>query len=89
MCFDVNADGDTVYSDDASTGRSGVAAYDLKRVDAQALAAVARGNGFAASFAGDGTYSASSDQARFRSSELPCHFPLTRKYPCSRMGKCR
>lgn len=76
MRFDVQDDGDTVYADDASTGRSGVASYDLKRVDAQALAGLVRGNGFVAAFEGDGTYCASSDDARFKVVRAPVPLPV-------------
>ena len=71
MRFDVQAGGDTVYSDDATTSRDGAASYDLKRVDAQALAGLVRGDGFVAAFAGDGTYCSSSDDAGFKVVRAP------------------
>lgn len=61
--FDVLAGGDTVHDEDSSTGDNGVASLDLKRLDPAALAALARADGFRASFAGDDTYCASSDVA--------------------------
>ena len=74
--FDVQDDGASVYSDDATTSRTGTASYDLKRVDAQALAAIVRGNGFVAAFAGDGTYCASSDEAGFKVVRAPVPLPV-------------
>ena len=76
MRFDVQEDGNNVHSGDAATARTGTAAYDLKRVDAQALVALVRGNGFQASFAGDGTYCASSDDARFKVVRAPVPLPV-------------
>jgi hypothetical protein len=63
LTFDVLDDDATVYSTTASTGADGVAAIDLKRVDVDALTALARADRFRASFPGDSTYCSSSGVA--------------------------
>ncbi|HVE94142.1 MAG TPA: hypothetical protein VNB24_04415 [Acidimicrobiales bacterium] len=69
--FAVSSDGSELYDTTASTGDDGFARVDLKRVDKDALVAVARGDTFSASFAGDSTYCASSDTAEFRVVKTP------------------
>lgn len=64
--FSVLDHGAAVYSASASAGTNGVASLDLKRLEPNALAAIARGDSFRAAFAGDNTYCSSSDDAPFR-----------------------
>lgn len=66
ISFEVLDDGASVHETSATTGANGTARTDLKRADPQALVALARADEFRASFAGDGTYCASSDEAPFR-----------------------
>lgn len=66
ISFEILDDGSTVYETTATTGANGTARADLKRADPQAVVAFARADSFRASFAGDGTYCASTDVAQFR-----------------------
>lgn len=66
LVFEVRDEGATVYEGEARTDGSGVARYDLKRVDQAALVALARGDGYQVTFDGDATYCSSSDEAAFR-----------------------
>ena len=63
--FEVLDDDRAVYRADGSTGGNGIARHDLKRADADALLGIVRGDAFRASFDGNATYCASSDEAAF------------------------
>ena len=69
--FAVTNDGAEVAEFTGSTVADGFARVDLKRIDVPAVNALARGKGFAASFAGDATYCSSADTAEFSVTELP------------------
>ena len=66
LVFEIRDGGSTLYEGEARTDRSGVARYDLKRVDQAALLALARADDFQATFDGDGTYCSSGDEAPFK-----------------------
>lgn len=73
--FEVLADDSVVHDDSASAGDGGRASIDLKRAEVEALAGIARGDAFSASFPGDGTYCASRDGAAFRVVRAPAGLP--------------
>ena len=64
--FEILDDGAVVHDDSASTGSTGVARLDLKRVDPGSLVALARADRFRVTFAGDSEHCRSSDEAAFR-----------------------
>lgn len=61
-----NDEGATFYSNDAATDAKGTAVLDLKRPDPRAVVALLRAERYSASFGGDDTYCASSDEAELR-----------------------
>lgn len=69
--FAVTDDGAEIADVRGSTVADGVARVDLKRINLPAVEALARGNAFAASFAGDTTYCSSADSADFGVTQVP------------------
>jgi hypothetical protein len=69
--FAVLDNGAEVYTAEGTTQSSGVARIDLKRIELNALQAVARGDQFTATFSGDGTYCSSQDSAAFKVAKAP------------------